>query len=101
MAAMQSSASWNRQTLAKLYADAFNADDYIEAYYGKLDSEVEFFLRNLHDFFNGQGISSWNSIKLIFSSRGISNFLKKKKNSLKNKRTEEASSAIRDRERAK
>ena len=75
---MQSSASWNRQTLAKLYADAFNADDYIEAYYGKLDSEVEFFLRNLHDFFNGQGISSWNSIKLVFSSRGISNFLKKK-----------------------
>jgi hypothetical protein len=53
---MQSSASWNRQTLADLYADAFNADDYIETYYGKLDAEVEFFLRNLHDFFIGQGI---------------------------------------------
>jgi hypothetical protein len=53
---MQSSASWNRQTLADLYANGFDADDYIQNYYGKLDSEVEFFLRNLHDFFTGQGI---------------------------------------------
>lgn len=37
--------------LEKLYEKAFHPDVYVETYYGYLDEEVGFFLRNLHDFF--------------------------------------------------
>ncbi|XP_057375410.1 nicotinamide N-methyltransferase-like [Daphnia carinata] len=40
-----------RLALEKLYKDNFQPEEYLTTYYRSLDSEVEFFLRNLHHFF--------------------------------------------------
>lgn len=42
---------WCRRSLQELYENSFDPDDYLQTYYGHLDAEVAFFLRNLHDFF--------------------------------------------------
>lgn len=47
-------ASVQRLELEQLYRDNFQPEDYVAMYYHNLDGEVEFFLRNLHDFFDGR-----------------------------------------------
>lgn len=53
--ALPASGPLHAKTLASLYQDRFDPDDYIATYYSRLDVEVEFFLRNLHDFFACHG----------------------------------------------
>lgn len=45
-------ASVQRMQLEQLYRDNFQPEDYVATYYHNLDAEVEFFLRNLHNFFS-------------------------------------------------
>lgn len=42
----------NRDRLEKLYKEGFQPDNYVAQYYSSLDAEVEFFLNNLHLFFD-------------------------------------------------
>lgn len=45
-----------REETEKLYCESFQPEDYVNTYYKSLDHEVEFFLTNLHNYFNSKGI---------------------------------------------
>lgn len=52
---MAAKESPSRQELGQLYRQSFNPEEYIATYYSALDPEVEFFLSNLHRFFDEHG----------------------------------------------
>lgn len=55
-----------RQTLGVLYERAFHPDVYVETYYGQLDKEVEFFMRNLHNFFSEPEAANGKDVVPLF-----------------------------------
>lgn len=45
-----------REELEQLYHDFFKPEDYLNTYYNGLDKEYQFFLTNLHKYFNSRGM---------------------------------------------
>lgn len=44
-----------RELLEQLFQEAFQPEDYVNTFYKSLDPEVEFFLTNLHHYFDSRG----------------------------------------------
>lgn len=45
-----------KEEIEQLYREDFDPDDYVKTYYSNMNPEYEFFLTNMHDFFNSKSV---------------------------------------------